>query len=212
MDELPLLSPEEVRVLGSLIEKSRTTPDYYPMSLNAVTAACNQKSSRHPVVDYAEETALSALNSLKASDLVATAVGGGSRTIKYKHNFNTVFDVPEAALAALCLLFLRGPMTPGEINAGSGRLYEYASTDSITETLNNLVKRHPSMVTLLPRRPGQKEARYAHLFSGPPVITGETEDNQREEKPQPLLSRIESLEREVAELKETITRITKELF
>src|SRR3954464_9762497 len=113
---LPNLSAEEQRVLGALIEKSKTTPDYYPMTLNALTAACNQKTSRSPVVDYDEETVVMALNSLKGQSLVATAIGGGSRVIKYKHNFVTVFDISPEELAILCLLMLRGPQTPGELN------------------------------------------------------------------------------------------------
>src|SRR6218665_2878097 len=108
---LPQLSAAEQRVLGALIEKSKTTPDYYPMTLNALTAACNQKTSRRPVVDYDEETVVLALNSLKGQSLVSTAVGGTARTTKYKHNFTTVYPLSNAELAVLCLLFLRGPQT-----------------------------------------------------------------------------------------------------
>src|SRR6187401_706384 len=131
MDMIPHLTPPEIRVLGSLMEKSKTTPDYYPMTLNALTAACNQKTSRSPVVEYDEETVVEALNSLKGQSLVATAIGGGSRVVKYKHNFTTVYDISPEELSILCLLMLRGPQTPGELNTNSARLYEFKSLEEV---------------------------------------------------------------------------------
>ena len=122
---LPKLNNEEIRVLGSLMEKSRTTPDYYPMTLNSLTAACNQKSARRPVVQYDDDTVMRTLDSLKKRGLISTATGGSSRAIKYKHNFAIVFPVVPAEVAVICLLLLRGPQTPGEINNNSGRLYEF---------------------------------------------------------------------------------------
>lgn len=119
---LPDLSAEEQRVLGSLIEKSRTTPDYYPMTLNSLTAACNQKSSRNPVVNYDEETITLTLNQLKIKGLISTATGGSSRATKYKHNLAIAYPLLPSELAIICLLLLRGPLTPGEINSNSGRL------------------------------------------------------------------------------------------
>ena len=118
---LPDLSAEEQRVLGALIEKSRTTPDYYPMTLNSLTAACNQKSSRNPVVNYDEETITLTLNQLKIKGLISTATGGSSRATKYKHNLAIVYPLLPSELAIICLLLLRGPLTPGEINRNSGR-------------------------------------------------------------------------------------------
>lgn len=213
LQSLPVLSASELRVLGALIEKSKTTPDYYPMTLNALTAACNQKTSRHPVTDYDEETVVMALNSLKGQSLVATAVGGGSRVVKYKHNFTTVYDMEAAELAILCLLMLRGPQTPGELNTNSGRLYEFRSLEEVHSVLNKLMNPEMPYVKELVKRPGQKEARFAHLLGG--EIS--SEDDELPQEParkhvSELEARVIQLEHEVAELKETIARITKELF
>jgi uncharacterized protein YceH (UPF0502 family) len=204
---LPDLSAEEQRVLGSLIEKSRTTPDYYPMTLNSLTAACNQKSSRNPVVNYSEETVTLTLNSLKTKGLISTATGGSSRVIKYKHNLAIAYPLIPSELSILCLLLLRGPLTPGEINSNSGRLFEFDSIEEISEQLQKLAEGDPAFVTLLPKRPGQKEARYVHLL-------GEQTDNQEEEPQvaqttifQPneaLENRIAKLEQELEELKELV--------
>jgi uncharacterized protein len=209
---LPRLSAAEIRVLGALMEKSKTTPDYYPMTINALTAACNQKTSRKPVVDYSEETVQSALNSLKAISLVSTAVGGTSRTTKYKHNFTTVYPLSDPEMAVLCLLFLRGPQTPGEINTNSGRVHEFHSLESVYDALQQLAKASPPFVKELPRRPGQKEARFIHLL----------QDNiQAEDDHQPVSdsgasetteSRLRALEEELARVKEELARITRELF
>src|SRR5882757_157698 len=118
---LPVLNATELRVLGSLIEKSKATPDYYPMTLNGLTAACNQKTSRKPVVQYDDETVIQALNTLKRRGLTSTATGGSIRSVKYKHNFAIVFPLIPSELAVLCLLMLRGALTPGELNTNSGR-------------------------------------------------------------------------------------------
>jgi uncharacterized protein YceH (UPF0502 family) len=122
---LPVLDAPELRVLGVLMEKSKTTPDYYPMTVNSLIAACNQKTSRKPVVNYDEETVVLALNTLKKRALVSTATGGSDRSVKYKHNFGIVFPVVPSDVAIICLLILRGPQTPGELNTNSGRLYEF---------------------------------------------------------------------------------------
>ena len=159
---LPVLNAVELRVLGALIEKSKTTPEYYPLTLNSLTVACNQKSSRKPVVEYDEETVVIALNSLKSQSLVSTAVGGTSRSTKYKHNFTTVYPLTNAQYALLCLLFLRGPQTPGELNTNSNRLHEFSSIESVIETLHNLANYPTPFVKELPKRAGQKEARFAH--------------------------------------------------
>jgi len=207
-----ILNPEEIRVLGVLIEKSKTTPDYYPMTLNSITVACNQKTSRKPVVDYSEETVMLALNSLKGRSLVATAVGGTSRTIKYKHNFTTVFPVSDAQLAIMCLLFLRGAQTPGELNTNSGRLYEFASLEEVLNVLQQLTEFNPPFVKELARRAGQKETRYIHLFSEMPdndlTETEATVTNSAGS----LEARLAAVEQELAEVKETLAKITKELF
>lgn len=212
--EISLLSSEELRVLGTLIEKSRATPDYYPMTLNSLTAGCNQKTSRKPVVEYSEQTVAAALNSLKGQSLVATAVGAGSRVIKYKHNFFTLYNVSDAELTILCLLMLRGPQTAGELNTNSGRLYEFSSIESVLENLDKLSQAEPPFVKELPRRPGQKETRFIHLF-------GETADDAEDESmepatraahPHPLEERLSQVERELAEVKETLAKLVKELM
>ncbi|MFL5754594.1 MAG: YceH family protein [Bacteroidia bacterium] len=209
---LPHLDPVEIRVLGSLIEKSKTTPDYYPMTLNALTAACNQKTSRKPVVEYDEETVVIALDRLKKLSLIATATGGTSRSVKYRHNFTMVFQVSSAELAVLCLLFLRGPQTPGELNTNSARLFEFESIDEVISILQKLGLTDLPFVTELPRRPGQKETRFAHLFSGTP-------EQEEEELPQEparrsvneLEARLSIVEQELAELKNTLSDLIKEL-
>ncbi len=209
---LPVLSSEEVRVLGALMEKSKTTPEYYPLTLNALTAACNQKTSRSPVVEYDEETVVLALNSLKGQSLVATAVGGGSRAAKYKHNFGTVYPIADSQLALMCLLFLRGAQTPGELNTNSGRLYEFSSLESVQEALRELATKSPPFVKELPRRPGQKEARFTHLFSGEPTVSEETAAPEAARKNiSSLESRLEIVEKELAEVKETLAKLLKDL-
>lgn len=213
---LPILNPVELRVLGALIEKSKTTPDYYPMTLNALAAACNQKTSRHPVTDYDEETIVLALNSLKAQSLIATAVGGGSRVVKYKHNFTTVHEIEPEELAILCLLMLRGPQTPGELNTNSNRLYEFKSLEAVHTTLHKLSISDTPYIKELAKRPGQKEARYIHLLGDG---LQEELDFESELPQEParrhvsdLENRVATLEQELAEVKETLAKITKELF
>src|ERR1700740_1716798 len=163
---LPVLDDAELRVLGSLMEKSRTTPDYYPMTINSLTAACNQKTSRNPVVQYNEETVVLALNTLKRRGLISTATGGTDRVVKYKHNFAIVFPVIPSEVAIICLLILRGPQTPGELNTNSGRLYEFDSIEDVQEALERLSSSEPPYLKQLSRRPGQKEVRYVHLLGG----------------------------------------------
>jgi len=211
---LPQLNAEEIRVLGSLLEKSKTTPEYYPMTINALQAACNQKTSRKPVVTYDESTIISTLDSLKKRGLVSTVVGGGSRVTKYKHNLAIQYPLVPAELAALCLLFLRGPLTAGEINSNSGRLYEFDTLDEVQELLNRLAENEPAYVRLLPKRPGQKEARFVHLFSDfneedyeSMVESGTTNNSQI----QVLEERVASLEEQLATLREEFDRLLAEL-
>ncbi|WP_231459716.1 YceH family protein [Pedobacter sp. Leaf132] len=204
---LPDLSAEEQRVLGALIEKSRTTPDYYPMTLNSLTAACNQKSSRNPVVNYDEETVTLTLNSLKIKGLISTATGGSSRVIKYKHNLGIVYPLLPSALSILCLLLLRGPLTPGEINSNSGRLYEFGSIEDIVEQLQKLSEEEPAFVKLQAKKPGQKEARFIHLFGEQPEVFESEHQTVEKTISQPseeLENRILKLEQEIEELKELV--------
>jgi uncharacterized protein YceH (UPF0502 family) len=205
---LPDLSAEEQRVLGALIEKSRTTPDYYPMTLNSLTAACNQKSSRNPVVNYDEETITLTLNQLKIKGLISTATGGSSRATKYKHNLAIVYPLLPSELAIICLLLLRGPLTPGEINSNSGRLYEFESIEEVLEQLQKLSDEEPAFVKQLAKRAGQKEARFVHLLGEQAETTAEPEiETTVATAPfdaTELENRIEKLEKEVEELKELV--------
>jgi len=150
------LDAEEIRVIGSLIEKSRATPEYYPMSLNGLTAACNQKSSRKPIVNYEEGTVMLILDRLKRKGLVSTATGAGIRSTKYKHNLALKYPFTPDELAVLCLLFLRGPLTPGEINSNSGRLYDFESLEEVQQVLEKLSGGETVFVKQLPRQAGQK--------------------------------------------------------
>lgn len=204
---LPDLSAEEQRVLGALIEKSRTTPDYYPMTLNSLTAACNQKSSRNPVVNYDEETVTLTLNQLKIKGLISTATGGSSRATKYKHNLAIVYPLLPSELAIICLLLLRGPLTPGEINSNSGRLYEFESIEEVLTQLQKLSEEEPAFVKQLAKRTGQKEARFVHLLGEQAEITTEPETEATvvaQFDSTELENRIEKLEKEVEELKELV--------
>ena len=210
---LPLLNAQEIRVLGSLIEKSKTTPDYYPMTLNALTLACNQKSSRKPVVEYDEETVVLTLDSLKKKGLISTATGGGSRAVKYKHNLSIAFPLVPAELAVICLLFLRGSQTPGEINTNSNRLYDFESLEDVQQVLEKLADSEMPYIVQLPKRTGQKEMRFMHLFSGEPAIE---EDDIREEPARKsvneLESRVATLEENYTQLKEDFDKLMKELL
>jgi uncharacterized protein YceH (UPF0502 family) len=209
---LPILDAIELRVLGSLIEKSRATPDYYPMTVNAITLACNQKTSRKPVVSYDDETVMEALNTLKRRGLVSTATGGSSRAIKYKHNLAIVYPLIPSELAIMCLLMLRGPQTPGEINTNAGRLYEFESIEEVQEMLEKLAGGETPFVLQLPKRPGQKEARYAHLLAGEPEVSEEDDDDQSTGRSNSgLEARLAKVEQELAELKDAFDKLMKEL-
>ncbi|WP_285008166.1 YceH family protein [Pedobacter faecalis] len=208
---LPVLNAEEIRVLGVLMEKARTTPEYYPMTINAITAACNQKTSRKPVVQYDEQTVTLTLDALKRKGLISTATGGSSRSVKYKHNFAIVFPVLPSEVAVICLLMLRGAQTPGEINTNSGRMYEFESLDEVQEVLEKLAAEEPPYLMQLPRRAGQKEARYAHLFAGIPDV--EQEADEAYSKPAgDLEQRLASVEEELATLRADFDKLMKELM
>ena len=210
---LPVLNPEEIRVLGVLMEKSKTTPEYYPMTINSITAACNQKTSRKPVVQYDEQTVTLTLDTLKRKGLISTATGGSSRAIKYKHNFAIVFPVTPQELAILCLLMLRGAQTPGELNTNSGRLYEFDSLDDVQDVLERLSDPELPYILQLPKRAGQKEMRYMHLLSGTPDITQEEVSDEQYSRPNAELeSRLSKVEEELAELKTAFEQLMKELM
>jgi uncharacterized protein YceH (UPF0502 family) len=159
-----LISDPEVRVLGSLMEKEITTPDYYPLSLNALTNACNQKSNRDPVVVYDEKTVVRALDGLKEQQLARQS--NVSRVPKYEQNFTRPRNLVDREAAIVCVLLLRGPQTVGEIRGRTERLYKFAGLEEVEETLGSLEEL--GYIRKLPRQPGRKESRYAHLLSGEP--------------------------------------------
>lgn len=211
---LPVLDDQEIRVLGALMEKARTTPEYYPMTVNGLTAACNQKTSRRPVVQYDEQTVILTLDRLKKKGLVATATGGTSRTVKYKHNFALVYQMMPPELAVICMLLLRGAQTPGELNTNSGRLYEFDSLDEVQTVLEKLSDTEAPFVKQLPRQAGQKEARYIHLLGVYDELADDITPahyNSNKNARQELEERVSILEQELASLKEAFDKLMKEL-
>ncbi len=212
---LPVLQAEEVRVLGALLEKAKTTPEYYPLTLNALVSACNQKSSRKPVVQYEENTVVTALDSLKKRGLISTVVGGGSRVVKYKHNLAIQYPLLPQELAIICLLLLRGPLTPGEINSNAGRLYDFESLDEVAQLLQKLEESDPPFVRIAPKRAGQKETRYVHLLSEFNEADYETENaiapagNPGEL--QALTERVAQLEEQLQNLQTAFDKLMSEL-
>jgi uncharacterized protein YceH (UPF0502 family) len=212
---MPPLTPTEVRVLGSLIEKQITTPEYYPLTLNSLTAACNQKNNRNPVTSLTESEVDDALFSLREKNLAYVFHGSTSRVPKYKHVAPEVLQLTPPELAAMCVLMLSGPQTVGEIRTRGYRLFEFSSLEQVEETLKSLKTKDEPMVISLPRQPGQKEARFAHLLSGEreiemSEITAErhprrANDHDRvtklEEQVQTLTQQIESLTTQFEEFK-----------
>src|SRR5215813_10606854 len=165
------LTEIEARVLGSLIEKDITTPDYYPQSLNALVNACNQKNNRDPVMTLDENAVRNALTTLQEKRMAGPASGADSRVTKYEHRLQEVFNFDRREIAVVCVLLLRGPQTPGELRGRTERMYRFEALEDVEATLKKLMEREPSLVAVLPRQPGTKESRYTHLFSGePPAI------------------------------------------
>ena len=156
----------EARVLGALIEKEITTPEYYPLSLNALVNACNQKSNREPVMNLDEDAVVAAMRALDAREFAGAANTTDSRVRKYEHRLQEVFNFTRPETAVLCVLLLRGAQTPGEIRGRAERLHHFEELDEVVMALGKLMKREPSMVAVLPRQPGTKESRYLELMSG----------------------------------------------
>jgi len=161
-----LLTEIETRVLGSLIEKDITTPDYYPLSLNALVNACNQKNNRDPVMTLDETAVRNALATLQEKRMAGPAGGADSRVTKYEHRLQEVFNFDRRETAIVCVLLLRGPQTPGELRGRADRMYHFDTLEDVVSTLDRLAQREPPLVCILARQPGTKEYRYMHLFSG----------------------------------------------
>ncbi len=214
---LPVLNDHEARVIGCLIEKSVITPDQYPLTLNALTNACNQKSSRDPVMNLTQGEVQHAIRELEAKHLVRTDENFKSRVEKYVQRFcNTRysdFQFDDAQRAIVCLLLLRGPQTPGEIRSRSGRLHTFADNSDVVVALESLIEREGEpLLVKLPRTPGRKDSEYMHLFSGPVDVEAHVAEagEARASRPQPrsnvseLEARVSRLEQELAELKEQL--------
>jgi uncharacterized protein YceH (UPF0502 family) len=211
------LTEIETRVLGSLIEKDITTPDYYPLSLNALVNACNQKNNRDPVMTLDEAAVRDALSSLQEKRLAGPASGADSRVTKYEHRLQEVFNFDRREIAVLCVLLLRGPQTPGELRTRTDRMYHFEALDDIVSTLDRLAQREPPLARILPRQPGTKESRYTHLFSGEPP-----EQPSVERAPTPASAysasnasasnnRLSQLEAEVSRLRAELSEVQQQL-
>lgn len=160
------LNEIECRVLGALVEKEITTPEYYPLSLNALVNACNQKSNREPVMNLDEARVREALHSLDGQSLVRSVSAADSRVTKYEHRLQELFNFYRHEIAIVCLLLLRGPQTPGELRGRAERMHHFDDLSAVQSSLQHLMKREPPLVKALPRQPGTKEVRFVHLFSG----------------------------------------------
>ena len=206
------LTENEVRVLGSLVEKDITTPEYYPLSLNALMNACNQKSNRDPVMQLDEDAVRDALEGLQQQRMAGPARGADSRVTKYEQRLQEVFNFTRAETAVLCVLLLRGPQTPGELRGRTERLHHFETLDDVQSALQKLMQRDPALAVVLPRQPGTKESRYAHLLGGDVVVpetplhvSGQVERNSGEAE------RIARLEEEVAELRREVSGVKDQL-
>lgn len=204
------LSPVETRVLGCLIEKERTTPDVYPLSLLAVTTACNQSTNRDPVVHYAEQEVNLALDDLRGKKLATKVWGAGARVEKFRHNLLDVFELNPGEVALLCVLLLRGPQTPGELRIRTERLHSFESIADLEKALEALAAGEAPLVRMLEPRPGQKERRFVQLLSGEPVLEAPS-FAAAPSVTAPVPGRLEALEAEVSALKITVAELREEL-
>ncbi len=213
-----VLNEVEVRVLGSLVEKGITTPEYYPLSLNALTNACNQKSSRDPVMELSDDAVREALYSLDEKGLASTSAGSSGRVSKFEHRLQEVFNFDRRETAVFCMLLLRGPQTPGELRGRTERMHHFEDLDEVQFALQRLMQREPPLVKLLPRQPGTKEARYAHLMAGDVEAPSAAQvsmmegamDSSEKERVARMEEEIASLRNEVEELKRLFADFRKQ--
>lgn len=212
------LDKEELRILGALVEKQLTTPEYYPLTLNALVNACNQKNNRDPVVAFDEKTVSDAIERLRDRNLVYIFYGSNARVPKYKHMLPSVYEFEPSETAVIAVLMLRGPQTIGELRERTSRMYEFAGLDEVQTTLDSLSRRDEPLVVKLERQPGQKDARYAHLLGGEIDVealttaqptrasqTGFTNDRVGK-----IESEVERLNSEVAELRDAFAEFRKQ--
>ena len=212
------LNEVECRILGSLLEKEVTTPEYYPLSLNALVNACNQKSNRDPVMNLDEAVVRQTLRSLEGQSLVRSVSPADSRVTKYEHRLQEAFNFYRHETAVLCLLLLRGPQTPGELRSRSERMHSFDDLGAVQSSLQYLMKREPPLVKPLPRQPGTKETRYAHLLSGDvaptdPELKVKADTTERSvdgDRVRQLEEEINGLKNEVADLKQQFAEFRKQ--
>jgi uncharacterized protein YceH (UPF0502 family) len=206
------LTETEARVLGSLIEKDITTPEYYPLSLNALVNACNQKSNRDPVMQLNEDAVRDALESLQEQRLAGPARGADSRVTKYEQRLQEVFNFTRAETAVLCVLLLRGPQTPGELRGRAERMHRFETLEDVQSAVQKLMQRDPPLAKVLPRQPGTKESRYAHLLAGDVVeAEGPAQAGAAVERNPANAERIARLEEEVVELRREVGEVKDQL-
>jgi uncharacterized protein YceH (UPF0502 family) len=202
-----LLTAAQARVLGALIEKEITTPDYYPLSLNALMNACNQRSNREPVMDLDEDDVRQSLHRLQDQRLAGPARGADSRVTKYEHWLGEAFNFSRAETALLCVLLLRGPQTPGELRGRTERMHRFDEISDVLAGLQKLMEREPALVAVLPRQPGTKEARYQHLLSGAVQIAPDAETTLPSSDSAAEDDRVAQLESAVAGLRQEIAAL-----
>jgi hypothetical protein len=213
-----VLNEIEARVLGALVEKDITTPDYYPLSLNALVNACNQKNNRDPVMNLEEGTVRDALNALRDHGLAGPAGGADSRVPKYEHRLQESFNFSRGETAVLCVLLLRGPQTPGELRGRTERMHRFEDLDAVQSSLQKLMQREPPLAAVLPRQPGTKESRYAHLLSGEveagelpsPRTVSPSNSSADEERISRLEGVVASLQNDVSQLKQQLAEFRKQ--
>jgi uncharacterized protein len=216
---LDILNDVEVRVLGSLVEKDITTPDYYPLSLNALVNACNQKNNREPVMALDEESVRQALSTLQDKRLAGPASGADSRVTKYEHRLQEVFNFTRGEIAVFCVLLLRGPQTPGELRGRTDRMHHFEALDDVQSTVQRLIQRDPPLAKMLPRQPGTKENRYAQLMAGDKYESSEVgvasvgagDSPARHSFRSTEHNQVSALESEVAELRKEVDHLKQQL-
>jgi uncharacterized protein len=204
----PILNEFELRVVGSLIEKQIATPAYYPMTLNALTNACNQKNHRDPVVSYDETTVERAIDGLRAKNLAYVFHGSEARVPKYAQQFSKYFELNQSEIAVLCVLILRGPQTPGELRSRTAHLQNFEHLSEIESTLESLISRAQPLIIKLARQPGARESRYAHLIGGEIIVENQSESTTHQKQPE--RDRIGKLEEEVSLMRQEIEQLKRQ--
>jgi len=214
MNPLPLLDHFEARVLGSLIEKDLTTPDYYPLSLNALVNACNQINNREPVTSFTESDVTRALDKLRDKRFATVVSGGDNRVLKFAHKLGDTLELKRPELALLCVLLLRGPQTLGELRTRTARMHEFADLADVQAKLGELAARpepHAPLVTILPRQPGTKESRYTHLLCGEPLATLPPVSAAGTAAPEPHTAPLNSDTERLKQLEATVAELRREI-